>query len=123
MLGQEAGVCIDCPEPRDSERVRRDLPGEPHAQHEVGLVEADEWRDSVAASGNHDIEPLRRVPDELVEGVSVAVRVLPRAEQRDHLVSELAKHPGEPLDRGWDLRDEDDLQPSPARSSARAPSP
>ena len=58
---------VDGAEARHAERVLRDAPGEAGAEQEIRVERAQERRDPILGRGDDDVEPLRRVADELVE--------------------------------------------------------
>jgi hypothetical protein len=79
VFREQPEVTVHRAETRDGERIWRDLPRKARAEEQIGVVGSEERSDPASAGGDHDVETLRRTPDELLEGPSEAVGVLPRA--------------------------------------------
>ena len=104
-------MAVDGTEPRNGKSLRRDLPREAEAEDEVGLVAAEQGRDSVPARRDDDIELRRSIADERVEGVPVAAGMLTGAEEGDDVVTQRGEERREPMHRLGHLRYEDDPHP------------
>jgi hypothetical protein len=83
---------VDDPEPRDRERVGRDLPREEDADGYVWVVRAQQRRHAVRRGRDDDVKDARRIPHVLEK---LARRVFTRAKERDGFVSETLEKRGE----------------------------
>ena len=112
MLRQFRRVLVDRTEPRDVERLLRDLPAEPPAEHHVGLVDAQERREPLLAGREEQVDPERRnhvrVRQRSVRGGVVrALLGRPLSDHGDRLVAEVAQERDEALRDRLDVRDDD----------------
>ena len=89
---QQRRVAVEPAEARDGERIRRDLPREAHAHHEVGLHRGEQGRDRRPARGHEDVELHRGAHHELarIRDGAVASVGVPHRQERDRLVPRLA---------------------------------